>query len=110
MTPEKLARLAVLQDKEREVGHGSGPTDAEQDELDALRRELAMAPEVPDDKSTLFTDESSRPNLDGSDWNDMNEQRACDELVAIGLKLAATLGKAIAVDVMRQAAQTVARR
>jgi hypothetical protein len=83
VTPEKLGRLAVLQAKEREVGHGSGPTDAERDELDALRRELAMAPEVADDKSTLFTDESSRPNLDGSNYNDTLHRMTCDELGAI---------------------------
>lgn len=81
MTPEKRARLAVLQDKEREVGHGSGPSDAEQDELDALRTELAReGQETADDKSTPFTDESRRPQLDGTDWNDMNKAMACHEV------------------------------
>src|SRR5687767_12556718 len=72
MTPEKIKRLAELQEMER--AHPSRiMLVSEALELEQLRRELAMAPEVADDPSTPFADESKRPNLDGTDWNDMNK-------------------------------------
>lgn len=79
MTPEKLAELAHLQHGERfDLLNETGVARLEQ-----LRRELAMDPEVPDDKSTLFIDESSRPNLDGSNYNDTLHRMTCDALGAI---------------------------
>jgi hypothetical protein len=52
---------------------------ADELELRELRRELAMAPEVADDKSTPFIDESRRPQLDGTDYLDEQKKRDCDE-------------------------------
>jgi hypothetical protein len=76
MTPGKLAELAHLQHGERfDLLNETGVTRLEQ-----LRRELAMAPEVADNPATLFTDESSRPNLDGSNYNDTLHRMTCDEL------------------------------
>jgi hypothetical protein len=60
-------------------------------ELEVLERELAVEQqEKPDDPSTLLTDESRRPLLDGTDWNTMNKAKACDEVEAVlrkGLKV-----------------------
>lgn len=64
MTPDKLKRLALLQELDRR----EASTPAEEAELDDLRRELAMAPEVADNPATPFTDESRRPQLDGTDY------------------------------------------
>lgn len=82
MTPSKLARLKRLQELERTKG--SGLTGGEWDELEQLRTELALEQqEKADDPTTLLTDESSRPQLDGTDWNDMNKAKACDEVEAV---------------------------
>lgn len=62
MTPEKLERLKELQ---RAIAQGRALTVDEQAELLRLRRELAAAPEVADDPTTL-ADEARRPELDGS--------------------------------------------
>lgn len=88
MTPEKLARLAELQDIER----ANQLIPAWREELDALRRELAASPEVADDPTTL-ADESRRPLLSGGDYLEQQRQRDCDEAVAWALKLAARIGK-----------------
>lgn len=65
-------------------------TAAEQSELDALRvraQGIAAKPEVADDPSTLFTDESSRPQLDGSNYNDTLHQMTCAEVEAIFVRV-----------------------
>lgn len=70
-------------------------TAAEQSELDALRvraQGIAAKPEVVDDASTLFVDESRRPNLDGSDYNDTLKAMCCDEVEAVLLKGLKVLG------------------
>lgn len=77
MTPEKLKRLAELQQWPPDALDGH-----EALELDALRRELAMVPEVADNPATLFTDESRRPQLDGTDYLDEQRKRDCDEAKA----------------------------
>lgn len=77
MTPDKLKRLAELQAMERMKG--TGLTGAEWDEMHALRRDLAMAPEVADNPATPFTDESRRPQLDGTDYLDEQKKRDCLE-------------------------------
>lgn len=76
MTPEKLNHLAALQESER-LGT---LTEASAAYLEQLRRELAALPEKADDPATLFTDESRRPRLDGTDWNDMNRAMCRDEV------------------------------
>lgn len=83
MTPEKLDELAALQRVER-----LGEIDSVQRRrLEHLRTELAReGQETADDKSTLFTDESRRPQLDGTDWNDGNNAACRGEVAAIGLK------------------------
>lgn len=92
MTPEKLARLKVLQ-----RAWSIGPiSDAERIELESLRRELAMAPEVADDPRTPFVNEASRPQLDGSNYNDTLKQMACDEVVNFAKLLAARVGVPLA--------------
>ncbi len=79
MTPEKLARLAELQNIT-----GRARSVAEEMELTALRRELAMAPEVADDPRTLFVDESSRPDVvHGDNYNDYLHKVACDEIGSV---------------------------
>lgn len=89
MTPEKRARLATLQGLDR-IRVITGP---EHDELEQLRRELAASPEVADDPRTLFVDESSRPQLDGSDYNDTLKRICCDEVTAVLKKGLETLGR-----------------
>lgn len=91
MTPEKLARLAALQDLERALGPLMMGTEVA--ELNALRRELAMAPEVADDKSTLFTDEASRPLLDGGNYNDTLKAMCWNEVEAALRKGLEVLGE-----------------
>lgn len=87
VTPEKLKRLAYLQQ------HPSYALTVDQhDELDALCRELAMAPEVADDPKTLFTDESRRPELDGTDYNDRLKAMTCGEVEAVLRKGLQVLG------------------
>lgn len=82
MTPEKLARLAQLQRYEADGIIG----DLDAQELFHLRRELAMAPEVADNPDTLFTDESRRPQLNGTDYNDRLKEICREELRGIALK------------------------
>lgn len=90
MTPEKNARLIELQQVPwQELGA------ARIAELDALRRELAASPEVADDPATLFVDESRRPNLDGTDWNDANHAACRAEVEALALKWGAELLKVV---------------
>lgn len=82
MTPEKLKRLAILQHLEPQ-----GLSNKMQDEMIALRRELAIEQqEKADDPLTPFVDESSRPQLDGSNYNDTLRQMCCDEVGALVLK------------------------
>ena len=79
MIASKLARLAELQEIPWRVR-----TLDQTEELNVLRRELAIEQqEKPDDPRTLLTDESSRPNLDGSNYNDTLHRMTCDELGAI---------------------------
>lgn len=60
--------------------------------LHRLRTKLAMLPEVEDDPKTLFTDESRRPQLDGSDYNDTLKAMTCSEVEAALLKGLKVLG------------------
>jgi hypothetical protein len=76
MTPFDLSSLGRFQQM---VARGEALSEAQQREFDALRRELAMAPEVADDPKTLFTDESRRPQLDGTDYLDEQKKRDCDD-------------------------------
>jgi hypothetical protein len=90
VTPEKLVRLAALQDLER----NGMLLDHEPGELRDLRRELAASPELRDDPSTPFTDESSRPQLDGSNYNDTLHRMMCDEFEGIARSFLTLLGRA----------------
>lgn len=68
-TPEQTAELLALN----------------QHALDEQR----TPPEKADDPTTLFTDESRRPLLDGTDWNEHNRKMACDEALNFAKMLAA---------------------
>lgn len=87
MTPEKRARLAVLQ---RAVVALGGREHLHPDtvvELETLERELALEQhEQGDDPKTWLVDESKRPQLDGADWNDFNNAMCRDEVKALGVK------------------------
>lgn len=104
MTPEKRARLIELQQRLDfgDVVAGGvrrGPlSKGEQAELDALRRELAASPELPDNPATPFVDESRRPNLDGTDYNDTLHAMRCAEAGEVLAALLAKVG-AVAFDV-----------
>lgn len=92
MTPEKLRRLAALQACERIPDI----LPSERNELAALRRELAASPEVADNPATPFTDESWRPQLDGTDYGVEQRKRDCDEARAWLEGFAARIGRAAA--------------
>lgn len=56
-------------EKRNQEGKGEPLSEAEQLELDDLKRRAlqeAIPPELPDDPNTLLVDESRRPELDGS--------------------------------------------
>jgi hypothetical protein len=89
VTPEKLARLAFLQ---QGAAHRLLNVETS-NELDALRREFAASPEVADDPATLFTDESRRPQLDGSDYGDVQRKRDCDEFEGLAKSYLTLLGR-----------------
>jgi hypothetical protein len=68
-------------------------------ELQALRRELAMAPEVADDPKTWFVDESRRPDVvHGGDYNAVLHEMRCQEAKDILATLLKRVG-AVAFDV-----------
>lgn len=93
MDAESLSRFGDLQSAVRKLGGREQLTAAERAELERLERELAMAPEVADDKSTPFIDESRRPQLDGTDWNDFNNAMCREEAKQMGLKYGLPLVK-----------------
>lgn len=79
MTDEEIRELKSLQESER-----FGDLDlAGTARLHILRTALARDYEKPDDPATPFIDESSRPLLDGSNYNDTLHRMTCDELGAI---------------------------
>lgn len=93
MTPADVAILKNLQDL---VAKGFTLSDSQRAEFEYLKRQLA--PEQADDPRTLFTDESSRPNVDGTDYNTRLQQirdeeceriatRVFEKLVEAGLTL-----------------------
>jgi hypothetical protein len=78
----KRARLAELQEIPWRVR-----TSAQRAELEQLRTELSREQrETADDPSTWLVDESKRPQLDGTDWNDFNNAMCRDEVKALGVK------------------------
>ncbi len=86
MTPAQIARIKFLQEKWRDR------TNAEQDELDALRRQLAAAPELPDDPRTLFVNEARSPMLDGTDYLEQLRKLECDRFIAEAVDFAMRYG------------------
>lgn len=80
MTPERLTLLTALQ---RQVAADVEPLTVEQAaELRSLQLELAAAPEVADDPSTPFVNETRMPNLDGTDYGAEQLRRDVRETVA----------------------------
>ena len=76
MTPDEIRELKSLQESER-----LGDLDlAGTARIHILRTALAREYEKADDPATLLTDESRRPRLDGTDWNDMNHAMCRDEV------------------------------
>lgn len=63
----------------------------------------APAPEVADDPATLLVDESRRPNLDGTDYNDTLRRICCDEVTDVLTRALETLGREALQAVVRQA-------
>lgn len=97
MIPSKVARLKELQEIPWRVR-----TDAQSDELDALRTDLAREQqEKADDPNTWLVNESSRPNLDGSNYNDTLHAMCCDELKALALKYGPLVLKTAAAVVLK---------
>ena len=72
--------------------------------LEALKlvaQSIAAQPELADDPRTL-ADESRRPNLDGTDWNDFNNAMCRDEVKQLGVKYGLPLLK-LAVEALLRA-------
>jgi hypothetical protein len=60
---------------------------SEREVLESLEGWLAASREVADNPATLFVDESSRPQLDGTNYNDTLRAMTCDELEAIAKRV-----------------------
>lgn len=90
-----LTRAESLRDRQRAGDHLSAE---EQYELATLSEKATTPtpPEVADDPRTLFTDESRRPLLDGTDWNEHNRKMACDEVANFAKMLVARFGVPLA--------------
>lgn len=116
MTPEKTERLKVLQNWPRcllDPGAPGHAADCEHNpagrgramELAALRRELALEPEVADDPATPFVDESRRPLTTGGDslqrFKDEDWADALAHAEAFALKFGVALAKAALESVLK---------
>ena len=64
-------------------------TSDDQRELDVIKeaaRFRSRLPTVADNPKTLLVDESKRPQLDGTDWNDFNNAMCRAEVASMGMK------------------------
>lgn len=87
MDAESRSRLGDLQSAVRKLGGREQLTAEERAELERLERELALEQqEKPDDPKTWLTDESRRPHLDGTDYNDRLKEICREELRGIARK------------------------
>jgi len=96
LTSEQLERVALLERRFKAGQHISMAESLEYTGLKEIVKRLTGPAEVADDPATLFTDESRRPQLDGSDWNDMNRAKCREEVATLALKYGVLFFEAVA--------------